>query len=420
MAEFTETRTRKVNCPYCHNVKVVKNGRNANGKQTYLCKPCGKRFLHTGQVAGRHATAEHIGMAIRMYYGGNSYKQTAETMADGHDIPEPSKETLYRWVKEYTDAAQDILADHPAHTSGKWVADEIQVKVGGKQYWLWNVMDAGTRYALAVHLSPNRDTRAAVAVMRKAMASADAVPKSITTDKLGSYVPAIKQVFPDAEHIQSEGIRARVNNNLSERLQGTIRDREKTLRGLGGLESGQAYFDGWQVHYNVFREHEGIKHQTPAEMAGVNPLFTEWADVVRVAATDTGKRDTKTPTLSEAADRAERAKAGSPGIVPDPQQRARPKGETDSDDEAEWPRTESDSVRMSAVRDELREAVRAADLLPKNAATILDNLKLPKRRRSSYGGTVATAHPPAKPRKHKGGDDRMVTAQKPVLMLGRQ
>ncbi len=69
------------------------------------------RFLHTGQVAGRWATAEQIGMAVRMYYGCNSYKQTAETMADGHDIPEPSKETLYRWVTEYTDVAKDVLAD---------------------------------------------------------------------------------------------------------------------------------------------------------------------------------------------------------------------------------------------------------------------------------------------------------------------
>ena len=113
-------------------------------------------------------------------------------------------------------------------------------------------MDAGTRYALAVHLSPNRDHRPAVAVMRKTMAAADAPPRSITTDKLGSYTSTIKSVFPDAEHIQSEGIMARVNNNLSERLQGTIRDREKTLRGLDGLESGQRYLDGWAINYNLF------------------------------------------------------------------------------------------------------------------------------------------------------------------------
>ena len=200
-----------------------------------------------------------------------------------------------------------------------------------------------TRYALAVHLSPNRDQRAAVAVMRKAMGAADAPPRSITTDKLGSYTGAIKSVFPDAEHIQSEGLRARVNNNLSERLQGTIRAREKTLRGLEGLESGQRYFDGWAVNYNLFREHEGVDYQTPAEMAGVNPPFTEWADVVRVAATDT-RRKPDAPDLAEVADQAERhGESTAPPttrFVPDTTRRLRPKGETDTDDpDEEWPPT---------------------------------------------------------------------------------
>ena len=321
---------------------MVKNGRNANGKQTYRCKPCGKRFLHTGQVAGHRVPADQIGAAIRMYYAGTSYKQTGETLTEAYDIPEPSKKTIYGWVSEYTDVANDVMADFPAHTSGKWVADELQVKVGGESYWLWNVMDAGTRYALAVHLSPNRDQRAAVAVMRKAMANADAPPMSITTDKLGSYVPAIKQVFPDAEHIQSEGIRARVNNNLSERLQGTIRGREKTLRALDGLETGQRYFDGWAVTYNLFREHEGVKGQTPAEMAGVNPPFTEWADVVRVAATDTERRTANPlPTLADVADKADRhgenTAPPTTHFVRDRTLRRRPKGETESDDPDDYP-----------------------------------------------------------------------------------
>ena len=339
MAEFTKTYT--FNCPYCGHDKIVKNGRQL-GKQRYRCKRCSKQFNDTGAVAGRHVTAEQIGMAIRMYYGGTSYKQTAETMADGHDIAEPSKETLYRWVTEYTAVAKDILADHPAHTSGKWVADETQVKVGGEAMWLWNVMDASTRYALAVHLSPNRDTRAAIAVMRKAMAAADAPPKSITTDKLGSYTGAITQVFPDTEHIQSEGIRAELNNNLSERLQGTIKDRNKTLRGLDGLESGQRYFDGWAINYNLFREHEGIKGQTPSEMAGVNPPFTEWADVVRVEATDTNRKSSNPlPTLADVTDRADRhgeqTAPPTTHFVRDPTLRRRPKGETESDDPDEYP-----------------------------------------------------------------------------------
>ena len=178
MAEFVESNTRKVSCPYCHEQKVVKNGRNADGKQTYRCKLCGKRFLHTGQVAGHRVPADQIGAAIGMYYGGTSYKQTGKTLTEAYDIAEPSKRTLYGWVSEYTDVARDVMADFAAHTSGKWVADEIQVKVRGESHWLWNVMDAGTRYALAVHLSPNRDTRVAVAVMRKAMAAAPVPARS--------------------------------------------------------------------------------------------------------------------------------------------------------------------------------------------------------------------------------------------------
>ena len=337
-----------------------------------------------------------------MYYGGTSYKQTAETLDDAYDMPEPSKATLYEWVAEYTDVAKDILADFPAHTSGKWVADEIQVKVGGESMWLWNVMDAGTRYALAVHLSPNRDTRAAVAVMRKAMAAADAPPKSITTDKLGSYTGAIKTVFPDAKHIQSEGIRAWVNNNLSERLQGTIRDREKTLRALNGLESGQRYFDGWSINYNLFREHEGIRGQTPAEMAGVSAPFTEWADVVRVAATDTSpkRRGSSAPDMAEVADRSERrGESTAPAtthFVPDPARRVRPKGETDSDDpEEDWPpspatvarwRSESGADLMHA-RPAGKGGIRIRGSKPKDKA-----VKQRQRGRAT-AGRVASAQP---------------------------
>ena len=197
MAEFTETVTRTVGCPYCAHDKVVKNGRNANGKQTYRCKECGKRFLHTGQVGGHRAIAEQIGTAIRMYYGGTSYKQTAETLDDAYDISEPSK----AFALPVGDRVQSGSQRHPrglprAHVGQAGCRRNSGQRRGGEKYWLWNVMDANARYALAVHLSPNRDNRAAVAVMRKVMAAAYAPPRSITTDKLGSYTSAIKNGVP--------------------------------------------------------------------------------------------------------------------------------------------------------------------------------------------------------------------------------
>ena len=103
---------------------------------------------------------------------------------------------------------------------------------------------------------------------------------TIKTDGLGSYPQAISLVFPKTKHVVSEGIRAEINNNLSERSQGTYQDREKTLRGLDSRASGQRYFTGLTLTYNFFREHEPLKDRTPAEAAKVRAPYKEWADVV--------------------------------------------------------------------------------------------------------------------------------------------
>ena len=284
MAEFTKTVT--VNCPYCPSERVVKNGKRS-GYQRYRCKACEKSFMDTGAVHGRRVPAEQIGAAIRMFYSGMSYKQIGENMADMFDMPEPSKQTIYAWVKTYTDVAVDRMEDYRAGVGDHWVADEMQVDVGGEKFWNWNVMDRDSRYILASHLSPFRDAKAARAVMQKAERAASQHPKSITTDKLRSYNSAVKKVFPETDHVQSEGLAARINNNLSERLQGTFRQRTKTLRGLESLETGQRYLDGWVLTYNLFREHEGIGYNRPGENVEVDAPFSEWADVVRAGAAPT-------------------------------------------------------------------------------------------------------------------------------------
>ena len=173
------------------------------------------------------------------------------------------------------------MEKHPAQVGDTWVADEMMVRVGGEKYWNWNIADEKTRYILASYLSKDRDTRAAKAMLRRAKARSAVTPKEIKTDKWRAYIKAIKDVFPDTKHVQSEGLRAELNNNKSERLQGTFRQREKTLRGLDSRETGQRYLDGWVLTYNLFREHKSLDGQTPGEEAQVKPPFTEWADVVR-------------------------------------------------------------------------------------------------------------------------------------------
>ena len=117
--------------------------------------------------------------------------------------------------------------------------------------------------------------------MRQGAMNAYDLPKTIKTDRLRSYIPAIEDLFgADVKHVQSDGITSEVNNNLSERLQGTFRSRTKTMRGLDSRDSGQAYLDRWVLSYNLFREHESLESRTPAEAAKVHAPFKSWEEAV--------------------------------------------------------------------------------------------------------------------------------------------
>ena len=283
MAQFSETTTYEITCPACESERVVKMGVR-NDQQRYLCRGCRKSFRANGKAEGRRMDAELMGSAIRDFYNGISYKKIAEGIEKEYDVPEPSEATVYEWVRDFTEAAAEEMKEHKAKTSGHWVADEMYVDVGGKKIYNWNVMDKGTRYILASHLSPKRDATAARAVLRKALAAADSPPETITTDKWRAYLKPIQDLIPGARHIQSEGLTAEINNNLSERVQGTYRDRIKTLRGLDNLESGQRYLDGWTINYNLFKKHHALGDKTPASRALTAPPFREWADVVKADA----------------------------------------------------------------------------------------------------------------------------------------
>jgi len=44
--------TIQIKCPYCHGIKVVKNGKKKSGVQNFLCRSCSKQFQHEYQKAG--------------------------------------------------------------------------------------------------------------------------------------------------------------------------------------------------------------------------------------------------------------------------------------------------------------------------------------------------------------------------------
>jgi putative transposase len=69
------------------------------------------------------------------------------------------------------------------------------------------------------------------------------------------------------KHIRNITLKGNHNNNKMERLNGEIRDREKTMRGLKRRRT--VILQGMQIYHNFIREHEGLNGKTPAEACGV-------------------------------------------------------------------------------------------------------------------------------------------------------
>ena len=268
-----------------------KCGSGCKRKTGVACATC----RHSGTLSPtRHAAPNEVAAAVDMYFDGLSYRAVARNMGDHFNL-ETGPTTVHRWVQDYSQQATEIAKDYPLPTGSEWVADEVEVKVGGQRYWLFNVMDAASRFVLAAHLSPERTTRAAATAMAMARERAANPPETIKTDGLRSYREGVARAFPThpVKHVVSEGIRAKINNNLSERLQGTFRDRDKTLRSMKKQDTGQAYIDGLVLDYNYFRPHIGIDGKTPADAAGADTPFKSWAEVATLGQDDTSTGPSK-------------------------------------------------------------------------------------------------------------------------------
>jgi hypothetical protein len=59
-----------------------------------------------------------------------------------------------------------------------------------------------------------------------------------------------------------------MHNNKMERMNGEIRDREKTMRGLK-KEDATVILQGYQLYHNFIRPHEALHGKTPSEACGI-------------------------------------------------------------------------------------------------------------------------------------------------------
>lgn len=267
-------------CKFCQSVNVVKNGRR-NNVQYYLCRECGRGFVHNKALPRGKYPMRNIGSALYQYYAGSSLSDVSGYI-EQQTGNRPSKSAVYNWIMRFSKVAIDEGKQHTPQVGDVWVADETVLHIGGGKYWLWDIIDEKTRFLLATHLSPTRTTKDARELVEAAARKAGKAPTVIRTDFLASYIDAIELAFgADTKHVQSKPFIDRDSTNVIERFHGTLKDRVKVMRDLKTPETANQIVDGWLIFYNYFRPHESLRGKTPADAAKVCFPFKNWLDVVK-------------------------------------------------------------------------------------------------------------------------------------------
>jgi transposase-like protein len=274
--------------------------------QRYRCMTCRHRWEinpHTAFTSMR-TNPKAIMVALDLYFKGISLRKIQDHLVQFEDT-RVSFVAVYKWIQKYVALMEQYAKLLRPQLSNVWHADEMKVNVHGKWQWLWNIMDSDTRYILASHVAQGRGVAEAQEAFQiaKKNSNPEGEPTFLISDGLSSYQAAANREFRNTVHLARVGIQGEVNNNRIERLHGTIRERNKVMRGI--KKPNSAIIEGQRIYYNHIRLHMGLKGKTPAEAAGIG-LTTEgnrWEPLIERAACATNeasmnhKEDTKEKRL---------------------------------------------------------------------------------------------------------------------------
>jgi len=250
--------------------------------QRYLCKNCGRKFVSRYGLEGLRFSPDVVITAIDLYCRGLSLRQVAEHLRRVHGI-KVSHSTVYNWIKRFARIVHEHTKHVRADVSDRWCADETVVRVNGRDFILWSLLDTETRFLLAMQISASKRAEEAQKLLRKGMNRATRRPTELITDGNKAYEKAVDEEFGkkgiDLIHVQAL-LTGPVTNNVSESFFGAIKPRLNIMKQFRSQRTAEMFTYIYEFFYNFMRRHSALG-RTPAEAAGVIDEDITWPALLK-------------------------------------------------------------------------------------------------------------------------------------------
>ncbi len=277
--------TDEIRCPRCNSVSVIDYGKRGKRvlKQIMQCKDCGRQFRKDGEAFAKLQNEPRIiSLILSMHCRNVSLRGICATLEETYGI-KVSHQTIHNYLARYAKLLSEYMDSigKDVKFSGRANVDELYVRVDGQTKYLFAALDPTTRYLLCTILSQKKDYKGARKLFHELAKvtghnKQTQTIKTITSDALPSYSAAhFSEFVGDAmtktknppKLIFGAGIAKEVNNQMMERVNNTIRTRERNYRGLKADSTPMLPL--FIAYYNLVRDHQALG-KTPAQAAGIN------------------------------------------------------------------------------------------------------------------------------------------------------
>jgi len=250
-------------CPYCGSNQSVRNGKRYNKRgatQLFNCNTCQRTFRDKLLPENRMGRAAIAIIALDLHFKKLSLREISSHLWQIYGVEIPAS-TIHCWVARLVGMLTRATENLKMEVGNRWLADEMKLKVMGKDKYLWNILDYKSRRLIASLVTEGRAADAARTVIREAIAKAGKEPKELFTDGLGSYSAALSDFRNKIKHVRNVGISNKQSNNRIERFHGTVRDWTRSKRGMKDRTKDE--LAGFVAYYNYLRPHESVQNLPP-------------------------------------------------------------------------------------------------------------------------------------------------------------
>ena len=188
---------------------------------------------------------EIISYAVWLYFRFNlSHRDVEDLLAERGIVV--SYEAIRLWCIKFGSKYSRRLRRNHSGFGDTFYLDEVFVRIGGKQHYLWRAVDQDGE-VVDVFLQSKRNGLAAKRFFKRLLKSHKRELRKIVTDKLHSYGVAHRELVPDSIHDTSQ-----YANNRSELSHQPTRVRERVMRRFKSTTQAQRFLDTHASVYNLF------------------------------------------------------------------------------------------------------------------------------------------------------------------------